>query len=418
LRAEIERMTVYENLRIGINASKNSTLALIFLAVLKGIVGFYSGSTALIADAVHTSLDIFTSLAVWAGFRLSLEESGEKFPYGFYKAENLVALFVSIIILFSGMELIREALVNLRNPVKPELPGIALGAAIFSVFAIYMLSRYKIRVGRQINSQALTADAVHSYMDVFSTVVVVVALVGSFLGIYWLDSIGVLIISVIIFRFGIMTAKDSILILMDAWLDKDSINRIRQEIGDIPGVNLVEDIKLRKSGLVVFGEVAVEIEGEANLKRVEMLSEEIEMTVKKEVKNLEHVVINAKPAKMDVMKIAFPIETQNGLQSTISWHFGKAPYYIFIELNKGKTTGWEIIENLASGLDKKKGVKTAYFLIDKNINILITKDIGEGPFHILHDNFVKILQMPADAGCVEEVIEKISELSKIIAPSE
>ncbi len=411
-------MTVYENLRIGINASKNSTLALIFLAVLKGIVGFYSGSTALIADAVHTSLDIFTSLAVWIGFKLSLKESEEKFPYGYYKAENLMALFVSIIILFSGMELVREALANLKNPVTLELPGIALGAAIFSVYSIYMLSRYKANVGRQINSQALTADAIHSYMDVFSTLIVVVALAGSFLGMHWLDSVAVLIISVIIFRFGIMAAKDSILILMDAWLDKDSINRIRQEIGDIPGVKLVEDIKLRKSGLVVFGEVAVEIEGEANLKRVEMLSEEIEKTVKKEVKNLEHVVINAKPAKMDVMKIAFPIETQNGLQSTISWHFGKAPHYIFIEQKKGKTTNWEIIENPAAGLDKKRGVKTAYFLIDKNVNVLIAKDIGEGPFHILHDNFVKMLQMPADAECVEEVIGKISELSKITAPSE
>jgi cation diffusion facilitator family transporter len=418
LKAEIERMTVYENLRIGINASKNSTLVLAFLAVLKGIVGFYSGSTALIADAVHTSLDIFTSLAVWAGFRLSLKESGEKFPYGYYKAENLVALFVSIIILFSGMGLVREALVNLNNPVTLELPGIALGAAIFSVFAIYKLSRYKARIGRQINSQALTADAMHSYMDVFSTLIVVVALAGSFLGIYWLDSIGVLIISLIIFRFGIITARDSMLILMDAWLDKDSINKIREKIGDIQGVNLVEDIKLRKSGLVVFGEVAVEIEGEANLNRVEMLLEEIEKTVKKEVRNMEHVVINVKPAKMEAIKIAFPVEIQNGLRSTISLHFGKAPYYIFIEQKEGKTTKWEIIENPAAGLDKKRGVKTAYFLIDKNVNVLIAKDIGEGPFHILHDNFVKMLQMPADAKCVEEVIGKILELSKITAPSE
>jgi divalent metal cation (Fe/Co/Zn/Cd) transporter len=54
---------------------------------------------------------------VWAGFRLSLKKSEEKFPYGYYKAENLVALFVSIIILFSGMELVHEALVNLKNPV-------------------------------------------------------------------------------------------------------------------------------------------------------------------------------------------------------------------------------------------------------------------------------------------------------------
>lgn len=107
-------MTIENNLSRGVNASKNSTLALVFLAALKGIIGIYSGSAALIADAVHTSLDIFTSFAVWVGFKLSLKEGGEKFPYGYYKAENLVALFVSVIILISGVELVREALVSIK----------------------------------------------------------------------------------------------------------------------------------------------------------------------------------------------------------------------------------------------------------------------------------------------------------------
>jgi len=96
-------MVVRENLVLGANASKNSTLTLVFLAALKGVVGFYSGSSVLIADAVHTSLDIFASFAVWAGLKLSLKDSAEKFPYGYYKADNLVSLFVSIIILFSGV---------------------------------------------------------------------------------------------------------------------------------------------------------------------------------------------------------------------------------------------------------------------------------------------------------------------------
>ena len=97
-------MTVRENLLIGAEASRNSTFVLVFLAALKVIVGFYSGSAALIADGVHTSLDIFTSLAVWVGLKLSLKHSGEKFPYGYYKSENLVALFVSILILLSGLQ--------------------------------------------------------------------------------------------------------------------------------------------------------------------------------------------------------------------------------------------------------------------------------------------------------------------------
>jgi len=410
-------MTIENNLNRGVNASKNSTLALVFLAALKGIVGIYSGSASLIADAVHTSLDIFTSFAVWVGFKLSLKEGGEEFPYGYYKAENLVALFVSAIILISGVELVREALVSIKDPAEIGVQGIALGTAVFSVFAIYAIYRYKARIGRQIDSQALIADAMHSYTDVFSSFVVVVAIAGSMLGMPWLDSIGVLVISLMIFRLGIGIAKDSALVLMDAWLDKGSITRIRQAVGDIQGVNMVEDIRLRKSGLVVFGEVVVETEGDADLKRVEMLSEEIKRTVKKEVKNLEHIVVNARPGKMAVVRVAVPVAAQDGLHSKPSQHFGKAPFFIIIDLEDNNIKGWDVIENPAADLERKMGVKAAEFLVSRDVNVLIVHEIGAGPFYMLHDNFVKMLQMPDTAGNVEEVVDKVLDLNIVTSPT-
>lgn len=411
-------MAVQENLWLGANASKNSTVALIFLAALKATVGFYSGSSALIADAIHTSLDIFTSFAVWIGLKFSMKDAEEKFPYGYYKAENLVSLFVSIIVLFSGFELVRDAIVNITNPIEIELQGIALGTAIFSVVAMYTLSQYKIKIGRKIDSQALIADAMHSYTDVFSSAIVVVSIAGSILGYTWLDSIGVFLISLIIFKLGFGIAKDSALTLMDAWLDKDSIIRIRQNVDAIEGVKMVEDIRLRKSGLVVFGEIAVEIAGDTDLKRVEMLSEEIEKAVKKEVMNLEHLVINAKPAKSTLVKVAIPVMTNEGLHSGISRHFGKAPYYIIIDLEDKRIKSWVIKENPAADLDRKMGVKTADFLKSTGVNIVIVSDIGEGPFHILRDSFVKILQMPNTVENVEKIVEEMSELNMITSHTE
>lgn len=411
-------MAVQENLLLGAKASKNATLTLVFLSILKGIVGFYSGSAALIADAIHTSLDIFTSLAVWIGLKLSMRGSEEKFPYGYYKADNLVSLFVSIIILFSGVELVREALLNITSPVEIKLQGIALGTAVFSVVAMYALSQYKFKVGKQIDSQALIADALHSYTDVFSSLIVAITIIGSLLGVLWLDSAGVLVISFMIFKLGIGMARDSILTLMDAWLDKDSITRIRQNVGSIQGVKTVDDIRLRKSGLVVFGEIEIEIEGDSSLKRVEMLSEEIEKTVKNEVNNLEHLVINVKPEKVSVMKLAVPVLMQEGLHSKISRHFSKAPHFIFIEFENNNLKSWNVRENPAADLEKKKGLKTAEFLKDQGVNVLIVDEIGEAPFHILRDNFVKLLQMPEEVEDVEKVVEKVSELNTLTAPTE
>jgi len=183
-------------------------------------------------------------------------------------------------------------------------------------------------------------------------------------------------------------------------------------------------IRLRRSGLVVFGEITVEIEGEADLKRVEILSEEIKSAVKKEVGNLEHLVVNAKPVKMAVVKVAIPVasmvegEEEAGLRSKPYHHLGKAPYYIFIELEDDAVKNWEILENPAASLEKKKGVKTAEFLKEHGVNVLVVLDIGEGPFHSLRDDFVKILQLPDDVDDVEGVVRQIADLNVITSPTE
>lgn len=411
-------MAVKEELKLGANASKNSTIALVFLAAVKGLVGFYSGSSSLVADAIHTSMDIFTSLAVWIGLKLSLKGSAEHFPYGYYKAENLVALFVSILILLSGVELVREALQSIKDPVEIELQGLALGAAIFSVISIYSLSQYKFRIGRQIGSQALIADATHSYTDVFSSMVVVVAITGSMLGMPWFDSVGVLVISLIIFKLGISTAKESALTLMDAWLDRDSIEHIRDSVEQIPGVNKVDEIRLRRSGLVVFGEMQVESAGECDLKRVEMLSTGIEEAVKNEIPNLEHLSVDVKPGKMPVLRIAIPVMVPRGLKSSLSRHIGKAPYYILVDLEDNRIKGWNINKNPAADLDRKRGVKTAEYLEEQGVNVVIVKDIGEGPFHKFHDSFIRMLEMPDDVEDVETLVGMFPELNVISSPTE
>ena len=411
-------MIVQDNLKLGIKVSRNATLALAFLAFLKGAVGIYSGSTVLLADAVHTGLDIFASLAVWVGLKISLKSSGEHFPYGYYKAENIVALFVSLLILLSGVELLKEGFASVKTPQELEFQGLALATAVFSVLAIYALFIYKQNVGTRINSQALIADAMHSYVDAFSSMIVVVAVLGSALGVPELDSLGVIVISLLIFKMGIENARDAVLTLMDAWLDEEASERIKKNIREIPGLIELEDLKLRKSGLVVFGEATVEVEGETDLKRVELLSEEIKTAVKKEVKNLEHIVVNAKPVRRKNLRLAIPVLDRDGLQAKPSEHLGKAPYFLFAEIEEGRVGNWEILENLSSNSEKKRGMKAVELIIREKANVLVVKTVGEGPFHMLRDNFIKILQTPEGADTAGDILDRVRDLEEITAPTE
>ncbi|MDD4749021.1 MAG: cation diffusion facilitator family transporter [Methanosarcinaceae archaeon] len=420
------QMPLEDKLKAGVKASRNATLALALLALLKGVVGFYSGSSALFADAIHTGLDIFTSLAVWIGLKVSLKSSGEKFPYGYYKAENLVALFVSFLILFSGFEVLKMGFIGLRGGAKSEIfapkgfefEGLALATALFSVFSIYALALYKKKVGRAINSQALLADARHSYTDVFSSLVVVVAVLGSWLGISELDFLGVIVISALIFKLGVESTKDAVLTLMDAWLDEAATGKIRKNIMDIPGVLELEALKLRKSGLVVFGEVVLEIEEDAALKKVEFLNPKIKSAVEKEVGNLEHLIITAKPAKKQTLKIAIPVLENKGLETRFSGHLGKAPYFFFASLEAGSLQKWTILKNPSNELERKRGIKAVDFLLREGAEALIVCEVGEGPFHMLRDSFVRIYRVSEGASTVGEILKKCSDLKEITSPTE
>lgn len=231
-------------------------------------------------------------------------------------------------------------------------------------------------------------------------------------------TLGVIVISVLIFKLGGECAKDAVLTLMDAWLDEESAERIRKNIRDIPGILELVDLKLRKSGLVVFGEATVEVDGKADLKKVELLTPKINAAVKKEVQNLEHLVIDARPGKRQVFKLALPVLESSGLKTRLSGHLGKAPYFLFAVLEAGRVREWEILKNPFMELDRKRGVKAVEFLVNERINVLVLQEVGEGPFHMLRDNFVRICRVPEGTATAEEVLEKVSELEEIAGPTE
>ncbi|WP_445475433.1 NifB/NifX family molybdenum-iron cluster-binding protein [Methanococcoides methylutens] len=116
-------------------------------------------------------------------------------------------------------------------------------------------------------------------------------------------------------------------------------------------------------------------------------------------------------------KIGIPIMRQNDLEDFVVQHFGKAPYYIIIELEDDKIKSWDVSENPAAGLDRKRGVKIVEFMKSRGANVVIVGEIGEGPFHTLRDSFMKMLQMLEAVKDVEKVVGKISELSTLTSPT-
>ncbi len=375
-------------------AAKISIACMTFLAVMKGLAAILSGSVALLADAFNSSSDILASIMVWLGMRLARRQPSQRFPYGYFRAETLAWLLVSIMITASGVEILWESLRRLSSPEAISYPLLALVAAAASAGVLFLLARYKGRVGTEIGSRSLTSDSEHSMVDVYSSLLV---FVGVLVSQYWhpfIEAATALLVGAYVIKTGLWFARDATLVLMDACLSPEKAEVIKKVAAEVPGVEEVHDIKLRRSGPVVFGEMHVEVKEEMPVEKAHEIADQIEERVKDAVNDIESLTVHIEPKKKTLLRVAIPIEVDRGLQSTAEAHFGRAQLFYLIDVEGERITRFESAANPGASAEKRRGITAAHFLVDRRVDALIAGALGEGPFHVLRDNLVKIYKLP------------------------
>lgn len=393
------------NLRTGEKAALYSSLTNLVLGILKGIIGIFSGSVALIADSFHSFSDIIASIAVFTGLRLSQRKADEMFPYGYYKIESFVSLIVSVIIIVTGIRIALESFNAFVNPAAIEMPLISLSVAAISVVVSFLLARYKDEVGRKIDSQALINDGKHSYIDIFSSLIVFVGILSSYLGFLSIEGISGILIAFLIVYIGLKLAKDDVLVLLDANMDPEQINKIKSIAMAVNGVKGIHDIKIRRSGPVVLAELHLETEKGLPVKKASEITKEVIKSVKNEIHNLDSLTVQIEPYKKEKLRVAVPVEDKNGLQSNVSEHFARAPYILFVDVSDGKIIDILIKKNPGNRLEKKRGIETVKFLGKRNVDVLISNEIHEGPMFALNDKLIDLIDPKGKS--LEEIVLNI-----------
>jgi cation diffusion facilitator family transporter len=200
----------------------------LLLAVLTGSVG-------LLGDAIHNLSDVSTSAVVFLGFRLSRRPPTQKYPYGMERAEDLAGVGIAVVIwasaAFAGYESIRKLIGHGHTAhVAAGITGAALGIAGNQIVA-----RYKMRVGKRINSATLIADARHSWLDALSSAGALVGLVAVAFGQSWGDPVAGLAVTAFICHVGFEVTRDVVHRLADG-VDPDVITTAEAAAGSVPGV--------------------------------------------------------------------------------------------------------------------------------------------------------------------------------------
>jgi len=186
-----------------------SIIANFLLFLSKLIVGLLVNSIALIADSIHSLSDVSTSVIVIIGYRISGKPADKEHPFGHERAEYITSLIIAIILGIAGFEFIKTSYHRLNNP---QVQTITIGVIVFIILTILIktwLGGFAKYIGQKIHSAALKAEALHHYTDTISSLMVLLAVIGSALGYPFLDGLGGIAVGLILIWAGFSIARDS-----------------------------------------------------------------------------------------------------------------------------------------------------------------------------------------------------------------
>jgi cation diffusion facilitator family transporter len=358
-----------------------SVLINIALVGMKVALAAVSGSLALTASATDSAVDVFASLAVLVGLVISKRKT-RTFPFGLYKVENLVSVVIAILIWVAGYEIAKEALAGSAAPVTVEW-WLLIGAGLAVIIPL-LWSFYELRVGTEANSPSLKADGRHYQTDVVSSLIVFVAVGASGLG-SSLDRVGALLVVPFISWSGWGLLRDGMKVLLDASLDQQTLQQVRDIIESFPGVARADSVVGRNSGRYRFIQADIEVRT-SDLEKAHRLSEDLERAIKEGVGNVERVVIHYQPRTKTSVTYGIPLQEP---AAAVSDHLGKAPYFALVEVNakNGRVVRQETIANPYRDVEKQKGLQVARMLVDQGVDVLMVRESlqGKGPSYVLAD---------------------------------
>ena len=258
------------------------------LSLLKIAGGIISGSAALTADGVHSLSDLAASLSVYVGIIIANKKSN-MFPHGLYKVENLVALISAFAIFFAGYEIAKDVLFGEGSEIKNL--SAALIVIGITVVITYLYSRWERQKAIELNSPSLLADSEHIKTDFYTALVVLVGVLGQYFGYPIVEKLAVVVVVYFIFHSGFEILKEAIKVLLDASLDHETIENIKEILKQESKVKDIIRITGRNAGSFQFVQLDLALNTDS-LKEGHKLAHSIEDLIKEQMPFVEKVVVH------------------------------------------------------------------------------------------------------------------------------
>ena len=267
------------------------------LVVAKFLAGVLGHSQALIADAVESLADIFSSIIVWRGLVVAETPPDDDHPYGHGKAEPIAAATVSVMLLFAAGWIAFNALHVLNAPRIAPSPFTL--AVLIGVIAVKeMLFRFVLRESEMVSSSAVETDAWHHRSDAITSAAAFLGISISLLGgkgYEAADNWAAVAAAAVIARNGWRLLLPAVNELMDRSPDRRLVEKIRTVAATIPGVDGVEKCFVRKMGYQFLVDMHVEVNPQMTVENSHRIGHEVKDKVRAEVPSVRDVLVHIEP---------------------------------------------------------------------------------------------------------------------------
>lgn len=270
----------------------------VILSLFKALAGLISHSGAMISDAIHSASDVFSTIVVIIGVKISGKESDKEHPYGHERMECVAAILLATILAITGLGIGWSAVTKIMagNYDQLEVPGVlALAAAIVSIVVKEAMYWYTRAGAKKIDSGALMADAWHHRSDSLSSIGALIGIGGARLGFPILDPIASVVICIFIEKAALDIFMDAVNKMVDKACDEETEARMRDCVIGQEGVLGVDLLRTRTFGNKVYVDIEICADGDKTLREAHNIAENVHDSVEREFPKVKHIMVHVNP---------------------------------------------------------------------------------------------------------------------------
>lgn len=267
------------------------------LAILKILVGLFSGSLAVVADGIDSASDIITSFITLFTGKLVERKPNIRYPFGYNRADTIAAKFLSFIIFYAGFQLFISSGKRIFFYEKPEMPEfIAVYVTVFSIIGKFLLAQYLRKRGQKLNSLVLIANGKNMQNDILISSSVLLGLIFTFIfELAILDIITALLVSIWVIKVSydifIKTNEE----LMDGCSDPGIYKKIFSAVEEVPEAKNPHKVRVRRHAYLYVIDMDIEVDEKLSVKQGHDIAMKVQTKIKEHLKNVYDINIHIEP---------------------------------------------------------------------------------------------------------------------------